>query len=105
MSGRPSSRSGTCDWTRRLGAPGAGRLELELTSREFSLLAFLARHQGDVVSKRQILDAVWDVDFEGDPNIVEVYIRHLRNKIDRPFGREGIQTLRGAGYRLGSDGG
>ena len=48
---------------------------------------------------------MWDVDFEGDPNIVEVYIRHLRNKVDRPFGREAIQTLRGAGYRLASDGG
>ena len=82
-----------------------GDVELELTAREFSLLAFLARHVGDVVSKRQILEAVWDVDFEGDPNIVEVYVRHLRNKIDRPFGREAIQTLRGAGYRLGSDGG
>ena len=77
-----------------------GEVEVELTAREFSLLAFLARHPGDVVSKRQILEAVWDVDFEGDPNIVEVYIRHLRNKIDRPFGREAIQTLRGAGYRL-----
>jgi two-component system, OmpR family, response regulator len=82
-----------------------GDTELELTAREFSLLAFLARHKGDVVSKRQILDAVWDVDFVGDPNIVEVYIRHLRNKLDRPFGREAIQTLRGAGYRLVSDGG
>lgn len=79
--------------------------ELELTAREFSLLAFLMRHPGDVVSKRQILEAVWDVDFEGDPNIVEVYVRHLRNKIDRPFGREAIQTLRGAGYRLASNGG
>ena len=79
--------------------------ELELTAREFSLLAFLVRHRGDVVSKRQILDAVWDFDFEGDPNIVEVYVRHLRNKIDRPYGREAIQTLRGAGYRLRSDGG
>jgi DNA-binding response OmpR family regulator len=82
-----------------------GDVEVELTAREFSLLAFLARHQGDVVSKRQILEAVWDVDFEGDPNIVEVYVRHLRNKIDRPFDREAIQTLRGAGYRLRSDGG
>jgi DNA-binding response OmpR family regulator len=78
---------------------------LMLTAREFSVLGFLARHQGDVVSKRQVLEAVWDVDFDGDPNIVEVYVRHLRNKIDRPFGREAIQTLRGAGYRLGSDGG
>ncbi|HET7352391.1 MAG TPA: response regulator transcription factor [Marmoricola sp.] len=82
-----------------------GDVELELTSREFALLAFLARHRGDVVSKRQILDAVWDEAFDGDPNIVEVYIRHLRNKIDRPFGRNAIQTVRGAGYRLGSDGG
>lgn len=82
-----------------------GEVEIELTAREFSLLAFLARHPGDVVSKRQILDAVWDDDFDGDPNIVEVYIRHLRIKIDRPFDRQAIQTLRGAGYRLASDGG
>ncbi|SNT60606.1 DNA-binding response regulator, OmpR family, contains REC and winged-helix (wHTH) domain [Asanoa hainanensis] len=76
-------------------------VEVELTAREFSLLAFLARRPGDVVSKRQILDGVWDVDFVGDPNIVEVYVRHLRNKI----GREAIETLRGAGYRLRRDGG
>jgi DNA-binding response OmpR family regulator len=82
-----------------------GDVEVELTAREFSLLSFLARHQGDVVSKQQILEAVWDVDFAGDPNIVEVYIRHLRNKLDRPFGRGAIQTLRGAGYRLATDGG
>ncbi|WP_250038245.1 response regulator transcription factor [Paractinoplanes maris] len=82
-----------------------GDAEVELTTREFSLLAFLSRHPGDVLSKRQILDAVWDNDFDGDPNIVEVYIRHLRNKVDRPYGRTAIQTLRGAGYRLASDGG
>jgi len=82
-----------------------GDVPITLTAREFAVLAFLARHPGDVVSKRQILDAVWDGDFEGDPNIVEVYVRHLRNKVDRPFGREAIQTVRGAGYRLASDGG
>lgn len=82
-----------------------GDVGISLTAREFAVLAFLARHKGDVVSKRQILDAVWDGDFDGDPNIVEVYVRHLRNKVDRPFGREAIQTLRGAGYRLASDGG
>ena len=82
-----------------------GDTEVELTAREFSLLAFLARNAGDVMSKQRILDAVWDVDFDGDPNIVEVYIRHLRNKVDRPFGRDTIQTLRGAGYRLGTGGG
>ncbi|MFC4071662.1 response regulator transcription factor [Actinoplanes subglobosus] len=82
-----------------------GESEVELTAREFALLAFLARNTGDVVSKQQIMEAVWDADFDGDPNIVEVYVRHLRNKIDRPFGREAIQTVRGAGYRLGGDGG
>ncbi len=82
-----------------------GKTEIELTAREFSTLAFLMRHPGDVLSKRQILDAVWDVDFDGDPNIVEVYVGHLRNKIDRPFERAAIQTLRGAGYRLASNGG
>jgi DNA-binding response OmpR family regulator len=82
-----------------------GDEELVLTAKEHSLLAFLMRHPGDVVSKQQILDAVWDVDFDGDPNIVEVYVRHLRNNIDRPFGRAAIETLRGAGYRLASNGG
>ena len=52
------------------------------------------------MSKRRILDHVWDDDFDGDPNIVEVYIGHLRNKVDRPFDREAIQTVRGAGYRV-----
>jgi DNA-binding response OmpR family regulator len=82
-----------------------GDTELRLTAREFSVLAFLAGHRGDVVSKTDILEAVWDGDFCGDLNIVEVYVRHLRNKIDRPFGRQAIQTLRGAGYRLAIDGG
>ena len=82
-----------------------GEVELALTAKEHSLLAFLMRHPGDVVSKQQILDAVWDVDFDGDPNIVEVYIRHLRNKLDRPFGRNAIETQRGAGYRLDPGGG
>jgi DNA-binding response OmpR family regulator len=71
--------------------------ELVLTAREFSLLEFLARRPGQVVSKRAILDHVWDYDFDGDPNIVEVYIRRLRGKL----GQSCITTLRGAGYRLG----
>ncbi|MEA2517494.1 MAG: hypothetical protein QOG16_1332 [Actinomycetota bacterium] len=78
---------------------------IELTPREFSLLEFLLRRKGEVLSKRQILDHVWNYDFEGDPNIVEVYIRHLRDKLDRPFGRGALETLRGAGYRLAADGG
>jgi len=82
-----------------------GPNEIPLTARELALLEFLLRHKGDVVSKRDILDHVWDYDFEGDPNIVEVYVGHLRNKIDRPFERNAIQTIRGAGYRLAVDGG
>ena len=81
-----------------------GATEVELTTRETSVLEFLLRRKGDVVSKRLILDHVWDDEFLGDPNIVEVYIRHLRNKLDRPFGKASIQTVRGAGYRLDPDG-
>ena len=89
--------------------PGArtvarGDVDIDVTSREFSVLAYLMRHRDLVVSKRDILGGVWDDDFDGDPNIVEVYIGHLRQKIDRPFGRASIQTVRGAGYRLVSDG-
>jgi two-component system OmpR family response regulator len=82
-----------------------GDVAVELTSRETALLDFLLRRQGDVLSKQTILDNVWDDEFEGDPNIVEVYIRRLRNKLDRPFGRTAIETIRGAGYRLAADGG
>ena len=56
------------------------------------------------MSKTEILDHVWDDRFDGDLNIVEVYVRHLRNKLDRPFGRESIETVRGAGYRLAASG-
>jgi two-component system, OmpR family, response regulator len=82
-----------------------GDVAIDLTTREFTVLEFLIRRAGEVVSKAQILEGVWDFDFDGDPNIVEVYIRHLRNKVDRPFGRASIETLRGAGYRLAADGG
>lgn len=82
-----------------------GQTPIDLTAREFAVLEYLMRHAGDVVSKAEILGNVWDFDFEGDPNIVEVYVRHLRNKLDRPFGRAGIETLRGAGYRLAANGG
>jgi two-component system OmpR family response regulator len=78
---------------------------VEVTAREFAVLEYLMRNRGTVVSKRDVLANVWDVDFEGDPNIVEVYVRHLRNKVDRPFDRSAIETLRGAGYRLAADGG
>ena len=82
-----------------------GDTAVELTPRELALLEYLMRRRGEVLGKREILDHVWDYDFEGDPNIVEVYIRRLRDKVDRPFGRGAIQTLRGHGYRLAADGG
>ncbi len=82
-----------------------GEQEVALTARETALLEYLLRNAGTVVSKRDILGNVWDDDFEGDPNIVEVYVRHLRNKLDRPFGRAAIETVRGAGYRLAEAGG
>jgi two-component system OmpR family response regulator len=75
--------------------------EVACTARELALLEFLLRHAGEVVSKREILEHVWDADFEGDPNIIEVYVRRLRAK----FGRGAIETIRGAGYRLVADGG
>jgi DNA-binding response OmpR family regulator len=77
-----------------------GGEEILLTAREFSVLEYLMRNLDRVVSKRDVLENVWDYDFEGDPNIVEVYVRYLRNKIDRPHGRSAIETVRGAGYRM-----
>jgi two-component system OmpR family response regulator len=82
-----------------------GAVELVLTARETALLEFLLRRAGSVVSKTDIIDHVWEGEFDGSLNIVEVYIRHLRNKVDRPFGRAAIETVRGAGYRLAADGG
>ncbi|MEU6366922.1 response regulator transcription factor [Streptomyces sp. NPDC046931] len=77
----------------------AGR-EIALTAREFTLLEFLLRHPDEVVSKTDILDHVWEENFDGDTNVVEVYVGYLRRKIDAPFGRRTIETVRGAGYRL-----
>jgi two-component system, OmpR family, response regulator len=82
-----------------------GGIEVTLTAREFAVLEYLVRRAGEVVAKRELLEGVWDYDFDGDPNIVEVYVRHLRRKIDEPFGRRAIETIRGAGYRLAADGG
>ena len=74
--------------------------EIALTAREFDVLEFLVRRPGHVQSKADILAGVWDFDFDGDPNIVEVYIGRLRRKVDEPFGVSSIETVRGAGYRL-----
>jgi len=77
-----------------------GDTEVSLTTREFDVLEFLVRRSGRVLSKSEIVDGVWSDDFDGDHNIVEVYVRRLRRKIDERFGIELIATVRGAGYRL-----
>ncbi|MCW3042974.1 MAG: transcriptional regulator [Actinobacteria bacterium] len=80
-------------------------VDIALTPREFSLLEYLLRRAGEVVRKTEILEHVWDYDFDGDPNIVEVYAGYLRRKIDVPFGRHALETVRGAGYCLNPQGG
>ena len=80
-----------------------GKTEVALTPTEFCVLQVLLRRAGDVVSKSDILGSCWDWAYEGDLNIVEVYIRRIRMKIDIPFGRRRIETVRGAGYRIAAD--
>jgi len=82
-----------------------GESEVELSPRAFSVLEYLMRQAGLVVSKDQILAAVWDQGFEGDPNIVEVYVSRIRAAIDTAFDRSALETVRGVGYRLAADGG
>ena len=82
-----------------------GEVGIELTPREFALLEYLIRRPGQVVPKAELLDHVWEQDSVADLNVVEVYAGYLRRKIDVPFGRNALQTVRGAGYRLAADGG
>lgn len=79
-----------------------GDTDISLTTREYELLEALMRKPGQVVAKQDLLERVWGDEFEGDPNVVEVYIGYLRRKIDRPFDRHDIETVRGVGYRIGS---
>jgi two-component system, OmpR family, response regulator len=82
-----------------------GKTEIDLSSKEFTLLEIFMRHAGYVLSRTQLLEQAWEYDFEHRSNVVEVYIRYLRRKIDVPFDRVTIETVRGAGYRLRKDGG
>ena len=77
---------------------GAG--PISLTPKEFALLEFLMRHAGEVLSRSRLIEHVWDFAYDGDSNVVDVYVRYLREKIDRPFGRRSIETVRGLGYRM-----
>lgn len=82
-----------------------GDTEIRLSAKEFALLDMFMRHAGQVLGYQQLLDAAWDIDYEHRSNVVEVYVRYLREKIDRPFGVRSLETVRGAGYRLRRDGG
>jgi len=76
---------------------------IELTAKEYALLEFFMRHPGEVLTRTRLIEHVWDFAYEGDSNVVDVYVRYLRNKVDRPFGRDSIETVRGSGYRLRSE--
>jgi two-component system OmpR family response regulator len=82
-----------------------GETELELSAKEFALLELFLRHPGEVLSRVQLLDGAWDMAFESRSNVIDVYVRYLREKVDRPFGRRALETVRGVGYRLREDGG
>ena len=77
-----------------------GDTEISLSAKEFALLETFMRRPGEVLSRYQLLEHVWDFDYEQRSNVVDVYVRYLREKIDRPFGRDSIETVRGVGYRL-----
>jgi two-component system, OmpR family, response regulator len=82
-----------------------GNAELSLTAREFALLELFLRNPGVVLTRTQILEAVWDFAYDGTSNVVDQYVAFLRRKVDKPFGRSDLETLRGAGYRLRDTGG
>jgi two-component system, OmpR family, response regulator len=81
-----------------------GEADIALSPKEFALLQELMRRAGDVLSRTYLIDHVWDFAYDGGSNVVDVYVRYLRDKVDRPFGRDTIRTVRGAGYRLDPDG-
>ncbi|MCU1459488.1 MAG: two component transcriptional regulator, winged helix family [Actinomycetia bacterium] len=87
--------------TRRVERAGT---VIELSPKEFSLLELFMRHPNEVLTRSMLLEHAWDFAFDGTSNVVDVYIRYLREKIDRPFGRDSLQTVRGVGYRLRSEG-
>ena len=82
-----------------------GNEPVNLTPKEFALLQYFMRHPGEALARSRLLEHVWDFAFDGDPNIVDVYVGYLRDKIDRPFGRASLETIRGVGYRLRKESG
>jgi two-component system OmpR family response regulator len=80
-----------------------GDRRIEVTAKEYALLEYLMRHQDHVLSRADLIEHVWDFTFDGDPHVVSVYIGYLREKVDRPFGRRSLETVRGMGYRIRDD--
>jgi two-component system, OmpR family, response regulator len=80
-----------------------GEAAISLSAKEFALLEYFMRHPGEVLSRTRLIEHVWDFAYEGGSNIVDVYVRYLREKIDRPFGAHCLETVRGTGYRLRGD--
>ena len=91
---RPGARPGQPG-----GAPRRARA-IELSTKEFQLLEVFMRRPGEVLSRYELIEGAWDMEYENRSNVVDVYVRYLREKIDRPFGVESFETVRGAGYRL-----
>jgi len=85
------------------GRAWRGEAEIQLSAKEFALLEAFVRRPGQVLSRVQLLEAAWDMGFESRSNVVDVYVRYLRKKVDRPFGRASLETVRGRGYRLAED--
>jgi two-component system OmpR family response regulator len=77
-----------------------GDVELRLSAKEFALLELFMRHPGEVLTRLQLLEHAWDLAYENRSNVIDVYVRYLREKVDRPFGRRSLETVRGVGYRL-----
>ena len=106
----PVDRARCCAGRRPVARPvdppvRRGRTEIALSAKEFALLETFMRHPGQVLDRLQLLEHVWDGEYENRSNVIDVYIRYLREKVDRPFGVASIETVRGAGYRLRADGG
>ncbi len=97
---RACSDAGTSSWTTGNIVVRAGDDEIMLSRREFDILGVLLSRRGEAVSKEELMDRIWGPEFNGDPNILEVYVSYLRKKIDAPFDRRSLETVRGFGYRL-----
>jgi two-component system OmpR family response regulator len=99
------SRSAICGSTRRRARCVGGESQIQLSAKEFALLETFMRRPGEVLTRLHLLEHAWDFAYDNRSNVVDVHVRRLRRKIDEPFDRRSLETIRGAGYRLRADGG